>query len=184
VHSVVEDSQKYNSAVGEASQMKTKTKLFIGAAAIVAGAGLALATPIVGLVSPLLSVGTQNADLQARGAARTASGERFRVELETEGPSTLSTQAASIAAGGHNGWHSHPGMVVVTVISGSITWYDENCVATDYKAGDSWVEGSQIHAFRVTSSTAVQLMAWFVTAQGQALRTDQPAPACAAGLGL
>jgi hypothetical protein len=46
------------------------------------------------------------------------------------------------------------------------------------------VEGSQIHAFRVTSSTAVQLMAWFVTAQGQALRTDQPAPACAAGLGL
>jgi quercetin dioxygenase-like cupin family protein len=164
--------------------MKTKSKLFIGAAAIITGVGFAFATPIVGLVSPLLSVGMQNADLKARGHGRTTSGERFSVDLETEGPSTLSTQAASLAAGGHNGWHSHPGMVFVTVISGSITWYDENCVPTDYKAGDSWVEGSRIHAFRVTSSTAVQLMAWFVTAQGQPLRTDQPAPACDTGLGL
>jgi hypothetical protein len=37
----------------EVHQTKTKTKLFIGAAAIVTGAGLALATPIVGLVSAL-----------------------------------------------------------------------------------------------------------------------------------
>jgi quercetin dioxygenase-like cupin family protein len=68
--------------------------------------------------------------------------EPFHVEFETEGPSALSTQDASIAAGGQNGWHSHPGMVVVTILSGSITWYDENCNPTDYKAGDSWVEGS------------------------------------------
>jgi quercetin dioxygenase-like cupin family protein len=164
--------------------MKTKSKVLIGAAAAITGVGLALATPIVGLLSPLLAVGTQNSDLHARGTALMSSGERFRVELETDGPSTVSTQDGSVAAGGQNGWHSHPGMVVVTLISGSITWYDDNCNPTNYKAGDSWVEGSQVHAYRVTSTTAIHSMATFITAQGQALRTDQPAPPCAAGLGL
>ena len=164
--------------------MKTKTKVFIGTAAIIALVGVALATPIVGLLSPILALGTQNSDIHARGTAVTSNGEHFRVELETEGPSTITTQDGSVAAGGHNGWHSHPGMVVVTLISGSITWYDQSCVPTDYKAGDSWVEGSQIHAYRVTSTTAIHTIALFVIAQGQAYRIDQPAPACAAGLGL
>jgi oxalate decarboxylase/phosphoglucose isomerase-like protein (cupin superfamily) len=55
---------------------------------------------------------------------------------------------------------------------------------TVYKAGDSWVEGSQIHAFRNIGTGTVQLMASFITAKGQALRTDEAAPACADGLGL
>ena len=76
-----------------------------------------------------------------------------------------------------------PGMVAVTLTSGSITWYDENCEPTVYNAGDTWLEGSQIHAFKA-NGTGVQLVAWFITAQGRALRMDQPAPACAANLGL
>jgi quercetin dioxygenase-like cupin family protein len=164
--------------------MKMKTKVLIGVGAVAVGAGVALATPIVGLLSPILAAGTNNHDLHARGRAQVTGSEPFHVEFETEGPSTLSTQDASIAAGGQNGWHSHPGMVVVTILSGSITWYDENCNPTDYKAGDSWVEGSQVHAFRVTSTVPFHGIAWFITAQGQPLRTDQPAPPCAAGLGL
>jgi len=162
--------------------MKTNTVVLSGAAALVVVAGVALATPIGGLLSPLLSVGTSNSELYARGSALTSSGERFHVELETEGPSTVSIQEGAYATGGANGWHSHPGMVIVTVLSGSIIWYDENCNATTYKAGDSWVEGSQLHGFKVTS--AATLSATFITAQGKALRTDQPAPACAAALGL
>jgi quercetin dioxygenase-like cupin family protein len=162
--------------------MKTKTVVLGGAGALVVAAGIAFATPIVGLVSPLLSVGTNNHDLHARGSALTSNSERFHVELETEGASTVSIQEGAYAAGGANGWHSHPGMVIVTVISGSIIWYDENCNPTNYKAGDSWVEGSQLHGFKVV--TATTLTATFITAQGKALRTDQPAPACAVGLGL
>ena len=164
--------------------MKTQTKILIAVAAVIAAVGAAFATPIVGLASPILAMGTHNANLHARGSAVQSNGERFRVELETEGPSTITTQDGSVAAGGHNGWHSHPGMVVVTLISGSITWYDQNCVPTDYKAGDAWVEGSQIHAYRVTSATAIHTIALFVIAQGQAYRIDQPAPACASELGL
>jgi quercetin dioxygenase-like cupin family protein len=164
--------------------MKTKTKLLISAAAMVAVVGVASATPIVGLISPLLAVGKQNSDIHVRGTAPMSNGEQFKVELETDGPSTITIQDGSIAAGGHNGWHSHPGLVAVTLLSGTIEWYDENCVRTVYTAGDSWFEGSQVHAYRVIGASNIHLMAWFVTAQGQALRTDQPAPSCGAALGL
>lgn len=164
--------------------MKIKTKVIISIAAIATMlVGLAFATPIVGLISPLLSVGNNSADLQTDGHATTATGEPFEARLRTEGPSTYSTQVAAFGYPAQNGWHSHPGLVVVTLTSGSITWYDENCQPTVHNAGDSWLEGSQIHAFRA-NGPGVQLVAWFITAQGKALRTDQPAPACAAGLGL
>ena len=164
--------------------MKTQSKLIIGIAAITGAVGLALATPIVGLVSPILAAGNQNADIHKRGSAAVPNGERFKVALETDGPSTMSIQDAALGFPGHNGWHSHPGLVSVTVISGSIQWYDENCGVTIYKAGDSWVEGDQLHAFRNIGPGPVHLMAWFITAQGQPLRTDEAAPPCAAGLGL
>ena len=113
-----------------------------------------------------------------------SNGEQFKVELETEGPSTITTQDGAVAAGGQNGWHSQPGVVAVTLISGSIQWYDADCVPTVYNAGDSWVEGSQHHFYRVIGTSNIHLIAWFITAQGQALRIDQPAPPCAAALGL
>jgi quercetin dioxygenase-like cupin family protein len=165
--------------------MKRQSKVIIGAAGLSATiVGLAFATPIVNLASPLFSVGQHPADIELHGSGHTPSGQRFRVELETEGPSTMSAQDAAYGVGGVNGWHSHPGMVAVTLVSGSIQWFDENCVETDYTAGQSWTEGSKLHYFRVVGTAGIHLTAFFVTAQGAALRTDESAPACAAALGL
>jgi hypothetical protein len=36
---------------------------------------------------------------------------------------------------GSSGWHSHPGVVLVTVASGSVVAYDEHCVGTPHTAG-------------------------------------------------
>jgi hypothetical protein len=74
--------------------------------------------------------------------------------------------------------------VIVTLISGSVEWFNANCESKIYKAGDSWTEGSQAHAFRVLGTTGVHLSAVFVIAKDQGLRIDKPAPACATGLGL
>ncbi|MDP9087740.1 MAG: hypothetical protein M3O26_03245 [Pseudomonadota bacterium] len=124
--------------------MKVKTRVVLGAAAMAATiVGFAYATPIVGLVSPLFSVGQHASDIRTQGAGRTSNGQEFEVALETEGPATFSTQHFALAAGGHNGWHSHPGMVAVTIISGAIQWFDANCQETAYKAGDSWTEGTK-----------------------------------------
>ena len=165
--------------------MKVKTKIVLGVAVMAATiVGIAYATPIVGLVSPFFSVGQHSADIRTRGVGRTSSGQEFEVSLRTEGPATMTNQHNAFAAGGHNGWHSHPGMVAVTLVSGSIQWFDENCKETDYNAGDSWTEGSKLHYFRVVGTTGIHVTAFFITAQGAALRTDEAAPACAAGLGL
>jgi quercetin dioxygenase-like cupin family protein len=165
--------------------MKTTTKAIISAAAISAAiAGLAYATPIVNLVSPLFSVGQHPDDIRTHGFGRTPAGEPFEVRLSSEGPSTMTNQDGAYGPGGHNGWHSHPGMVAVTIVSGAIQWFNANCEETDYKAGDSWTEGSQLHYFRVVGTTGAHLTAFFITAQGAALRTDEAAPACAAALGL
>ena len=164
--------------------MQARTKVFVGGAAILVAIGGAFATPIVNLASPLLSVGNQTADIHKRGTFENNGEEQFSASLRTEGPSTITIQDAAYSTGGQNGWHSHPGIVIVTVITGSIQWYDENCRTTTYKAGDSWAEGSQLHAFKVLGTTGAHVSAVFITAQGQAVRTDRPAPACANGLGL
>jgi quercetin dioxygenase-like cupin family protein len=165
--------------------MKTKIKVLLGASVLTATiVGLAFATPIVNLASPLFSVGQHPSDIKAHGVGQTPNGQWLDVTLTSEGPSTISTQDAAYSAGGHNGWHSHPGLVAVTLVSGSIQWFNAHCEETTYNAGDSWTEGSQLHYFRVLGASSIHLTAFFITAQGAALRTDEPAPACAAALGL
>jgi quercetin dioxygenase-like cupin family protein len=164
--------------------MKLKSKYIIGAAILgsVIG-GLAWATPIFNLASPILAAGDQNANIETHGEYAT-SGGKFKAFLKTEGPSSVLIQDAAYSEGGYNGWHSHPGLVAVTLLTGSIDWYDANCKMTTYKAGDSWTEGSQVHYFKVTGTSSIHLMATFIIAQGLAPRIDQPAPSCAAALGL
>lgn len=164
--------------------MKTRFKILFGIGAVVLGIGIVMATPIVGLTSPFLAAGKHAADAEAHGSGVAANGAHFHVRLEADGPAASSIQDVSINAGGHNGWHAHPGMVVTILLSGSITWYDENCNPTNYNAGDAWVEGSEVHAFKVTSSTPIHIMAYFLTAQGVPVRTDRAAPACGDALGL
>jgi hypothetical protein len=69
-----------------------------------------------------------------------------------------------------------PGMVAVTLVSGSIQWFDENCKETDENARESWTEGSKLHYFRVVGTVGVHLTAFFITAQGAALRSRESEP--------
>jgi quercetin dioxygenase-like cupin family protein len=164
--------------------MKSKTKIILGAAAAAGIVGLAFATPIVNLASPVLSLGTHNSSIDTHGDFQTPDGQWFRAKLRTEGSSNIEAQEAAYSAGGVNGWHSHPGIVLVTLTAGSIEWFNDRCEPTTYNAGDAWTEGSQVHYFRNTGTVNVQLTAVYVIAKGEKARIDQPAPTCAAALGL
>jgi quercetin dioxygenase-like cupin family protein len=162
--------------------MKTTTKLML---VTVAAGGLVCAiswaTPILNLASPLLATGTIKEAIKAFGTAPTGN---FAAAIATTGPATVLIQDGAYTSNGINGWHSHAGVLAITLVAGSIEWYDENCNAKSYKAGDSWTEGSAIHAFKVTSTTNIHLLTAFIIAPGSATRIDEPAPACAANLGL
>jgi quercetin dioxygenase-like cupin family protein len=164
--------------------MKTKTKLLIGAAAISSViVGLAWATPIFNLASPVLATGNDNSNIEAHGVFAPSGGE-FKANLTTEGPSTIFVQDVAYSPGGHTGWHSHPGVLTLALIAGTVEWYNGNCELTTYNAGDAWTEGSQLHYLRNVGTVNVHLMVTYIIAEGAHPRIDRSAPQCAAALGL
>ncbi len=52
------------------------------------------------------------------------------IKLKTHNPMDIVTQQVTIAPSGTSGWHTHPGIVLVTVFAGTVTFYNEHCKAT------------------------------------------------------
>jgi quercetin dioxygenase-like cupin family protein len=177
--------------------MTIRARLWIAAVAISCTiVSVAYATPVVGLlVSTILSSGTSNDEIMVRvrvllplGTPGTdGDGDRddeWRAKLVTSGPTDITVQDVVYAPGGHTGWHSHPGILVSSVVAGSIEWYDDQCVKHVYNVGDSLTESTATHYVRNVGSVNAHFMVTYILAHGQPRRIDQPAPACAAALGL
>jgi len=142
---------------------------------LVAFAGTALATPASSFVGTLTSRATLAESIHFNTDA---------VKLQTKGSVDFVTATVAIAAGGSSGWHSHPGIVLVSVVSGSLTFYDAACVGTVYAAGSSFVEsGVTPGLVRNTSATvAASVLATYLVLEGtpnSALRVDAANPGCA-----
>lgn len=170
--------------------MKIKTWLVGLLTVALVIAGIALATPVVGLnFANIVASGAINSEVFARGKVdlpQTPGQEddEWTAKLLTSGPTAFIVQDVSYFPGGHTGWHSHPGILLVTVTEGSIEWYNSNCEKTVYNVGDSLTENTETHYFRNVGSVNARVMVTYVLAKGQPRRIDQPAPACAAALGL
>lgn len=177
-------------------QNKVKHKILIGVFGIACVAcAVAWATPTFGLlVGTILSFGTSAGRISeqvhvALPPVITASGEQEDVDdweasVNTSGPSNVIVQDVVYAPGGHTGWHSHPGILLSSVIAGSLEWYDSKCRLHVYNAGASFSENTQLHYARNVGTENVHFMVTYMIAAGQPRRIDQPAPACAAALGL
>jgi quercetin dioxygenase-like cupin family protein len=92
-------------------------------------------------------------------------------------------QQITIAPGGHTGWHSHPGPVVVLVKAGELTVYssdDPTCGGRTYVAGESFIDHGQGHVHIARNLGAVQAVDLWVTyfdvPIGQPFRIDAPDP--------
>ena len=58
------------------------------------------------------------------------------------------------------------------------------CGKVTYNAGDSWTEGTKLHDVVNNSSADAHFVITYIVAKGVNKRTDEPAPRCAAALGL
>ena len=89
------------------------------------------------------------------------------------------------APGGTTGWHTHPGILLLTLTedSGPINWYDANCNLHVYKAGDAWTEGTTLHDLVVGGANA-HFIVTYIVPSGHPRRLEHAAPPCAAALGL
>jgi quercetin dioxygenase-like cupin family protein len=162
--------------------VRTKTKMLLGTAGA-AVVGIALATPVLKLTSPVLGSGVHTQPLNINGVYNVGDGY-FKISLTTNRPLSVVTTMGAYSVGGENGWHTHPGMVINTITQGSADWYNDQCELTHYTAGDSWMEGSAVHMVRNAGSTNLQLVTSFLVSEGAPTRIDQPPPPCAVAIGL
>ena len=170
--------------------MQKRTKVLLGTslAALIATAGLAFATPTIGaFYNVVRSTGTAEQDIHAHGQLVIPGMEEdFGTVLVTDGASNIIQQEIKFSPGGTTGWHKHPGIVLLTLAadSGPVDWYDAHCGKTVYKAGDSWTEGTKLHDVVIRGPTDAHFLVTYVVAKDVPKRTDEPAPRCAAELGL
>jgi quercetin dioxygenase-like cupin family protein len=90
-----------------------------------------------------------------------------RVKLQAKGPVDVRVQRVDIAAGGSSGWHHHPGVVIVAVETGTVTYVDSNCDTTSYGAGSPngsvFIEsGDDPHEVRNLTAQPATVYATFV----------------------
>lgn len=95
-------------------------------------------------------------------------------------------QKVVILPGGHTGWHSHPGPVVVLIAAGEMSFYDgedATCTARTYSTGQAFVDSGQghVHIARNEGSVPLELyVTYFDVTPGvpapDAFRIDAPNP--------
>jgi quercetin dioxygenase-like cupin family protein len=58
-----------------------------------------------------------------------------RVKFQTKDPTDVRVARIDIAPGGRSGWHHHPGVVIVTVAQGAVTFTHSDCSSKTYGPG-------------------------------------------------
>ena len=77
----------------------------------------------------------------------------WKVRIDTNAESDLYVVRNTFAAGGHTGWHTHPGPSLITVTVGTITAYegdDPTCTPHVYPQGSTLIDpgGGHVHLLR------------------------------------
>lgn len=112
------------------------------------------------------------ADHSSQGARTSGGGAQ-------PGPAlAVTVQRATYAPGQSSGWHSHPGIHSVVVLSGTLTVV-EACASRTFGPGDTYIGGQQNHLATNDGTEPVEMMVVYsTTADGPsdyALPADAPA---------
>jgi quercetin dioxygenase-like cupin family protein len=151
-----------------------KTKLFLLAAIAIGSVFLGSST-----AGATLATGGFKSTVLAKGAlAGPTEIEGLGIHFATERPTDIYVQQVDFPAHATSGWHQHPGLVLATVKTGTITFHFGCRVAT-FTAGQTFVEEPlQVGLAENLSDTPAQVLAAFVIKSGQPPRLDAAAPVC------
>lgn len=109
-----------------------------------------------------------------------------RVKFQTKDATTIRVQKLEFAPGGHTGFHHHPGVVIVSVQSGSLTLVDGSCATEVHGAGTVFVEGENHVHEAVSPGGATVYVTYIVprdyTPANEKFRVEEAVPFCATSL--
>src|SRR6267142_3687582 len=161
--------------------MRWGTILFTMLACSVLGPTLAFATPPAGVISNvIIAQGITLVPVKERAQV----GDSWMVNLEDRGQSEFYFQDLVVGPGGYTGWHSHPGLLLITVKEGSLEFYDKECAKHTYGAGQSFTEGAEPHAAMNRGTGNARLLVAYIVKKGEPRRIEASQPTCGVTLGI
>jgi quercetin dioxygenase-like cupin family protein len=152
--------------------LKAKVFLLLAVAlcAALLGSSSAAATPASNFSATILSKGT---------VAKPAEIEALGIHYANEGPVDVIVQRGDFVGQSNTGWHQHPGLIVVTVKSGTLLVHN-GCRTTSYGPGQSVIE-PPLKPIMVEALADAQVVTVLIVPTGRAPRIDvTPAPVCPA----
>ena len=156
--------------------LEATTGLVAGVLAWAISGGLAWATQGSGTTSNPIGRATFQGPLHVSREGV----QGWEVELEAKPGLDVSTQTILFQPGGHSGWHSHPGPVLISVVSGTMTFYeadDPDCAPIVRVAGQGYVDtGRHAHIARNETSAPAMNVVTYLAPPGAPLRRDEPDP--------
>jgi quercetin dioxygenase-like cupin family protein len=99
--------------------------------------------------------------------------------IKTRGQSDVYVTHLTIKPGGHGGWHSHPGPSIITVKSGTASFYDEcdDFTLQTHAAGTGFVEDAGcVHLLANEGDVDLEVVVVQIVPLGAPRRIDEPAP--------
>lgn len=156
--------------------------------AILAAGAAAFATPPMGfIVNQILATGSTpdnvSEQVQIAGSAD-GSDSHWQLQLQAQGSTDFYVQQLVLAPGGYSGWHSHPGILIGTVVAGSIDFYDANCQKRSVGTGQIYIENNRPHGIINTGSVNAELSIAYLLKNKAARRIEESAPQCAPSTGI
>ena len=132
---------------------------------------IAFATPALGFIA---------ATVFARGTlASRVTAHSDHVVLIADRSTDHVVQRITWGSGSSSGWHTHPGITLVTVRSGAVAVYDAKCVRRIYSPGQTFSEsGDRPALVRNETSDDAEVYVTYVVEAGAPLRADSGNPGC------
>jgi hypothetical protein len=151
--------------------------ILIGAAVAAAiSVSLVWATPGSGTTSTLIGRATFDDPINVRRFGE----DHWKVSVQAKPSLDVAVQTIVFQPGGQSGWHSHPGPVFISVVSGTMTFYesdDPDCNPIVRHAGEGYLDvGDHAHIARNETSDPATNVVTYLAPPGAALRIDQPDP--------
>jgi hypothetical protein len=138
------------------------------------GAAFATASPASGVTPTVLARGSFD---RFKVMANPANGGLFKAEAK--GPIDVVVRRHEYAVGASTGWHAHPYPVFITVVSGTVTFYDyadPTCTPTRVSAGEGYVDSGHGHIGRNESGHPAVDVSVIMAPVGSAFRSELTAP--------
>jgi hypothetical protein len=149
----------------------------VAAAALAVVAGLAWATPGAGTSSTLNGRATFAEEVKLR---RVSEDHDWSIKIQAKPSLDVAVQTITFDPGGYSGWHSHPGPVFISVVEGTMTFYEGNdpeCNPIVRTAGQGYLDtGDHPHIARNETGLPAKNVVTYFAPQGAALRIDEPNP--------